>query len=116
MKAQQVTLPTNAALLGCVTKSRDEVKAWVRANARALHTLAGGEFDKEVYREMLAALRPLMDSPPLNTVMICPESDEETMTGLMMRLPEQSGAGGILRVRVLALKVYVLIGDATSDE
>ena len=57
-----------------------------------------------------------MDSPPLNKVMICPESDEETMTGLMMLFAEQSGAGGILRVRVLAPKVFVVIGDATSDE
>ena len=54
--------PPRAEWVGCVTQSRDEVKAWVRSNASVL-LRSGGGFDKAVYQEswqeMQAALRPL---------------------------------------------------------
>ena len=65
----------------CVTQSRDEVKAWVRSNADVLLSSGKGT-DKTVYQEMLAALRPLTLSPPLNTALIMPDCDEEVMRGM----------------------------------
>ena len=50
--------PPRAKWVGCVTQSRDEVKAWVCSNAGVL-LRSGGGFDKAVYEEMQAALRPL---------------------------------------------------------
>ena len=50
--------PPRAKWVGCVTQSRDEVMAWVRSNACVL-LRSGGGFDKAVYQEMHAALRPL---------------------------------------------------------
>ena len=50
--------PPLAECVGCVTQSRDEVKAWVSSNAGVLLS-SGGGFDKAVYQEMQAALRPL---------------------------------------------------------
>ena len=50
--------PPRAECVGCVTQSRDEVKAWVRSNAGVL-LRSGGGFDKAVYQEMQAALRNL---------------------------------------------------------
>ena len=40
-----------AEWVGCVTQSRDEMKAWVRSNAGVLFR-SGGGFDKAVYQEM----------------------------------------------------------------
>ena len=61
-----------------VTQSRNEVKAWVRLNTGVL--LSGGEgFNKAVYQEILVALRPMTPPPPLNTVMILPDCDDDIM-------------------------------------
>ena len=54
-----------------------------------------------VYQEMLEALRPLTPSPPLNTVLILPDGDEEIMRGMFELFDEVAKAGCILRVRVL---------------
>ena len=64
--ATTATAP-QAESVGCVTQSHDEVKAWVRSNTGVLLRSRGG-FNDAVYQEMLAALRPLTLSPPLNTV------------------------------------------------
>ena len=53
-----------------------------------------------VYQEMQAALRPLTPYPPLNTVLILPDCNEEIMRGMFERFEEVAKAGGILRVRV----------------
>ena len=79
---------------------------------------SGGGFDKGVYQEMLAALRPRAPYPQLNTVLILPDGDEAIMRGIFERFMELSKAGGILRVRVLFPDVHVLKQlnqDATSD-
>ena len=57
---------------------------------------------------MLAALKPLTPSPPLNTVLIMPDGDEEITRGMFERFEEVSKAGGILSVRVLFPSVRVL--------
>ena len=98
-----------------MTQSRDEVKAWVRSNAGVL-LRSGGGFDKAVYQEVQAALRPLTPYPPLNTVLILPDCNEEIMPGMFELFEEVAKAGGILRIRVLFLGVTVLIQDATSDK
>ena len=98
-----------------MTQSRDEVKAWVRSNAGVL-LRSGRGFDKAVYEEMPAALRPLTPSPPLNTVLILPDSDDEIMRGMFQRFEEVAKSGGILRVRVLFPSVSVVIQVATSDK
>ena len=98
-----------------MTQSHDEVKAWVRSNTGVLLRSRGG-FNDAVYQEMLAALRPLTLSPPLNTVLIMPDDDEEIMRGMFDRVEEIAKAGGILRVRVLFPGVRVVIQDATSDK
>ena len=54
--------------------------------------------------------------PPLNTVLILPDCDEEIMIGMLKRFEEFAKAGGILRVRVLFPGVTVLIQGATSDK
>ena len=77
--------------------------------------LSGGVFDKGVYQEMLAALRPRTPYPQLNTVLILPDGDEEIMRGMFELFMELSKAGGILRVSVLFPDKHVLIQDATSD-
>ena len=97
-----------------MTWSRDEVKAWVRSNAGVLLS-SGRGFGKAVYQEILAALRPLTPSPPLNTVLILPDGDEEFMRWMFERFDEVAKAGGILRVPVLFPGVSVVIQDATSD-
>ena len=84
-----------AALLNLA--SRDEVKAWVRSNAGVL-LRSGGGLDKAVYQEMQTALRPLTPYPPLNTVLILPDCDEEIMGGMFKGFEELAKAGGILRV------------------
>ena len=76
----------------------------------------GRGFDKAVYQEMEAALRPLTPYPPLNTVLILPDCDEEMMRGMFKLFEELAKAGGILRVRVLFPGATVLIQDATSDK
>ena len=77
---------------------------------------SGGVFDKGVYQEMLAALRPRTPYPQLNTVLILPDGDEAAiMRGMFERFMELSKAGSILRVCVLFPDVHVLIQDATSD-
>ena len=53
-------------------------------------------FHKAVYQEMLAALRPLTLSPPLNTVMILPDCDDDIMREMFARFEVVSTAGGIL--------------------
>ena len=63
-----------------MTQSRDEVKAWLRLNAGVL-IRSGRGFDKAAYQEMLSALRPLTPFPPLNTVLILPDKDEEIVRG-----------------------------------
>ena len=73
--------PPPAELVGCVTQSRDDVKAWVRSNAGVL-LRSGRGFNKEVYQELQAAVRPLTPSPPLNTVLILPDGYEEIMRGV----------------------------------
>ena len=76
----------------------------------------GGVFDKGVYQEMLAALRPRTPYPQFNTVLILPDSDDEAiMRGMFELFMDLSKAGGILTVRVLFPDVHVLIQDATSD-
>ena len=106
-----------AELIECVTQSRYEVKAWVRSNTGVL-LRSGGGFDKAVYQEMLAALRPLTLSPPLNTVLIMPDDDEEIMRGMFERFNEVAKAGSILQVCVLRVfpGVSMVIQDATSDK
>ena len=54
---RQPRQPPQEDLVGCLTQSRDEVKGWVRSNAGML-LLSSRSFDKTVYKEMLAALRP----------------------------------------------------------
>ena len=98
-----------------MTQSRDEVKAWVRSNAGVLLS-SGGGFDKAVYQEMQAALRPSTPYPPLYTVLILPDCNEEITRGMFKRFEELAKAGGILRVPVLFPGVTVLIQDATSDK
>ena len=56
----------------------DEVKAWVHSNAGVLFR-SRRCFVKAVYQEELAALRPLTPFPPLNSVLILPDGDEEIM-------------------------------------
>ena len=53
---------------------------------------SGGGFDKGVYQEMLAALRPLTPSPPLNTALILPDGDVEIMRGMRPLMPTESAA------------------------
>ena len=78
---RQLLQPPPADLVWCVTQSRDEVKVWVCSSAGVLlHSCRG--FNKAVYQEMLAALQPLTTSPPLNTVLILPDTDEEIMRGI----------------------------------
>ena len=72
-------------------------------------------FDKAVYQEMLAALRPLTPPPRLNTVLILPDGDE-IMRGMFERFDKMAQAGGILRVSVLFPSVSVVIQDPTSDK
>ena len=57
-------------------------------------------------------------SPPLNTVLILPDGDEEIMRGIFELLEELAKAGGIVRVRVLFPGVTwsVVIQDAVSNE
>ena len=98
-----------AELAGLVTQSRDEVTAWVRS----MLLRSTGGFNKGVYQEMLAVLRPSI--PQLNTVMILPGGDEEIMRGMFERFMEVAKAGGMLRVRMLFPDVHVLIQDASSD-
>ena len=76
----------------------------------------GGGFDKTVYQEMQAALLPFTPYPPLNTVLILPDCNEEITRGMFKRFEELAKAGGILRVPVLFPGVTVLIQDATSDQ
>ena len=104
-------------MVGCVTQSRDEVKAWVRSNAGVL-LHSGRGFDKAVYQEILAALWPLTPCPPLNTVLILPDGDEEIMRGMFERFNEVAKAGSILQVCVLRVfpGVSMVIQDATSDK
>ena len=102
-------------MVWCVTQSRDEVKAWVRSNAGVL-LRSGGGFDKTVYQEMFAALLPLTLSPPLNTVLIMPNDDEEIMIEMFEQFEELAKAGGALKVSVLFPCVCVVIQEATSDE
>ena len=54
--------------------------------------------------------------PPLNTVLILPDCDEEIMRGMFKRYEELAKAGGILRVRVLSPGVTVLIQDASNEK
>ena len=98
-----------------MTQLRDEVKAWVRSNTGGL-LRSGRGFDKAVNQEMLAALWLLTPSPPLNTVLILPDGDEEFMRWMFERFDEVAKAGGILRVPVLFPGVSVVIQDATSDK
>ena len=70
-----------AELVGCVMHSCNQVKAWVRSNAGVL-LRSGRGFNKEVYQELQAAVRPLTPSPPLNTVLILPDGYEEIMRGV----------------------------------
>ena len=65
---------------------------------------------------MLAALRLLTPSPPLNTVLILSDRDKEIMRGMFEQFDDVAKAGGILRVRVLLAGVCVVILDATSDK
>ena len=98
------------------TRSRAEVKAWVRTDACVLLRSSGG-FDKAVsYQQMLAALTPLTPYSPLNTVLIIPDADEEILREMFTLFEEMAKAGGILRVRILFSSVHVLIQDATSDQ
>ena len=76
-------------------KARDEVKAWVRSNAGVLLS-SGRGFDKAVYQEMLSALLPLTPSPPLNTVLILQDCDEEIMQGMFELFGVVAKAVGIL--------------------
>ena len=78
----------------------------------------GKGFNKAVYQEMLAALRPLTLSPLLNsdTAMILPDCDDDIMREMFVLFEVVSKAGGILRLRVLFPGVSVLIQDVTSDE
>ena len=77
--------PQQAELVVCVTQSRNELNAWVRSNTGVL-LRNGGDFDKAAYHEMLAALKPLTPPPPLNTVLIMPDGDEEIMRGMLSGL------------------------------
>ena len=92
-----------AEWVGCVTQSCDEVKAWVRSNmgVQQLLLCSGKGFNESVYQEMLAALRPLTFSPPLNTVMILPDCGNEIMREMFAWFKVVSKEGGILQVRVL---------------
>ena len=63
-----------------------------------------------------SAHRPLTPFPPLNTVLILPDCNEEITRGMFKRFEELAKAGGILRVPVLFPGVTVLIQDATSDK
>ena len=58
-----------AECVGCVTQSRDEVKAWVRSNAGVLLRNSRG-FDKAVYQEMQATLRPLTSTNRCTGILI----------------------------------------------
>ena len=61
---------------------------------------------------MLAALRSLTGLtpfPPLYTVMILPDGDEEIMRGMFELFEEVAKAGSILRVCVLFSGVHVRI-------
>ena len=109
--------PPLAELVGCVTQWLDGVKAFVRSNSGVL-LRSGGGFDKAVYQEMLAVLRPLTLSPPLNTVLIMPNDDEEIMRGTFEQFEDLAKAGGTLKGRVLfpCVLVCVVIQDATSDK
>ena len=78
-KPRQPRQPPRAEWVGCVTRSRDEVKARVRSNDGVLFR-SGRGFDKALYQEMQAALRPFTLYPPLNTVLILPDCDEEIMS------------------------------------
>ena len=53
------------------------------------------------YTKMLAALLTLTLSPPLNTVLIMPDDDEEIMRGMFGLFEESAKAAGIRRVNVL---------------
>ena len=70
--------------------------AWVCSNAGVL--LCSGGFDKAIYQEILAALRPMTLSPPLNTVLIMPDGDEEILRGMFELFEELAKAGCILRL------------------
>ena len=85
-------------------------------NLAAAQIRSGRGFDKAVYQEMLAALKHLTPFPPLNTVLIMPDADEEIMRGMFALFEEVSKAGGILRVHIHFPGVSVLIQDATSDK
>ena len=114
MAATSRRQPPQAELVGCVTLSHDEVKAWVRSNTGGL-LRSGRGFDKAVNQEMLAALWLLTPSPPLNTVLILADGDEEIMRWMFARFDEVAKAGSILRVSVL-FPVSVVIQDATSHK
>ena len=62
-----------------------------------------------VNQEMLAALRLLTPFPPLNTVLILPDGDEEIMRGMFELFEEVAKAGSILPVCVLFSGVHVRI-------
>ena len=78
-----------------VTQSRDEVEAWICSNAVVLLRSCRG-FDKAIYQEMLAALLPLTPSPPLCTVLILPDGNEEIRRGMFEQFDEVAKTGGIL--------------------
>ena len=101
-------------MVGCVTQSRYILKAWVSSNAGVL-LRSVRSFNNAAYQEMLAALWPLTPSPPLNTVLILADGDEEIMRWMFARFDEVAKAGSILRVSVL-FPVSVVIQDATSDK
>ena len=90
-----------------------QVTASVRSNAGVLLSSSRGS-DKAVYQEMLAVLRTLMPSLPLDTVLILPDGDEEIMRGMFERF--KWWAGGILRVGILFPGASVVIQDAMSDK
>ena len=63
------------------------MKSWARSNACKL-LRSGGGFNKAVYQEMHVVLLPLTAYPPLNTVLILADCDEEIMRGMLKLFEE----------------------------
>ena len=82
---------------------------------------SGRGYNKAIYQEMLAALRPLTPLPPLKgvTVLILPDcydSYEEITRGMFEQFEVVVKAGVIRPVHILFPGVNVLIRVAMSDK
>ena len=95
-----------------MTQSRYILKAWVSSNAGVL-LRSVRSFNNAAYQEMLAALWPLTPSPPLNTVLILPDCDEQIMRGMFELFDE---VAKVAVSRVCTLFPCMVIQDAMSDK